>query len=265
MSLRRKLNPSLSHAGFAWVTGASSGIGAAVALELAKRGWRVIATARRYAELEQLGFEVKERGFSGSIIPFVADVTDRDSLENVISRVESEHGPVVLAVLNAGTYVPQTARNYDAGAVEKTMNVNVGGVNNALSVLLPRMKERLSGQVAITASVAGFLGLPNAVGYGASKAALINLAECLRFDSPHTGILFQVICPGFVATPLTAKNTFPMPFLITAEEAAKRTVDGLQTTRFEITYPKRFAYILKVLRLLPYSLSFKVLGAGTKW
>ena len=130
------------------------------------------------------------------------------------------------------------------------------GVVNCLAGLLPRMLPRRSGHVAWIASVAGFVGLPKAAAYGPSKAALINLAESLKVDLELRGVTVSVVNPGFVETPLTAQNDFPMPFLMQAPEAARLTIEGLRRRRFEISYPWRFVLIMKLARLIPYALFF---------
>ena len=128
-----------------------------------------------------------------------------------------------------------------------------------------RDQDHGRGQIAIVASVAGYFGLPTAAPYGASKAALINLAEALKFDFDNQGITIQVIAPGFVDTPATADNPFPMPYLMSVEKASRRLVEGLQTGRFEVTFPRRFTYALKIIRCLPYGLFFRVVASATGW
>ncbi len=246
--------------GIAWVTGASSGIGRAVALELARRGWTVAVTARREPELAALVNEIRA---PGRIVPAPADVTDADAVAAAVARVEAEHGPVVLAFLNAGVYVPVDGVTIDVAVYRRTFDVNVMGTVNALAALLPRMAARGHGQIGINASVAGYGGLPKAAAYGASKAALINMAQALSFDANPAGVTIQVINPGFVETPATAVNDFKMPFLLSTDEAARRVVEGFLRAGFEITFPKRFAYILKALNLLPYGLYLALVGRST--
>jgi len=247
--------------GLAWITGASSGIGRAVALELARRGWRVAATARRAGELDTLAAEAATRGLV--ILPFPGDVTDRVGLAKVVADVETNGGPIALAMLNVGTFFPDDSGEWAGDAFRQTYDVNLGGTLNALEPLLPRMIGRGRGQVAIVSSVAGYVGLPRAAAYGSSKAALISMCESLRFGLEPLGVGVQVICPGFVHTPLTAKNDFPMPFVIEADDAARRICDGLASRRFEIAFPWRMVWLLKTLRLLPYSWFFRLVGKGT--
>ena len=138
----------------------------------------------------------------------------------------------------------------------RVVGVNLLGTGNCLEPLLKVMVQRRRGRIAIMASVAGYRGLPNAAYYGASKAALINLAEALKLDLDPYGVAVQLIDPGFVETPMTARNPFPMPFLMPVEQAAERIARGLASGRFEITFPRRFTWQLKLLRCLPYSVYF---------
>lgn len=249
--------------GLFWITGASSGIGYAVALAAAKRGWRVVATARRAEELEQLAQAAA--GAPGRIIPMVADVTDVAALRQVIATAEAQHGPVVRAFINAGIYLPSGLYPLEAEKMHRSFAVNVGGAINALDALMPFMGPRKRGQIALNASVAGYSGLPTAAAYGGTKAALNNMAESLRLDGDRLGILIQVVNPGFIRTPATDTNPFPMPFLMEVEAAAERVLAGMDTTRFEITFPRRFTYFLKFLRMLPRSWYLAMIRRSTGW
>jgi NADP-dependent 3-hydroxy acid dehydrogenase YdfG len=254
------LKPARPQDGIAWITGASAGIGRAVALRLLQDGWTVAATARRADQLSQLA-----NAHPGRIIAAQGDVTDAAAMQAAVAHAEGQAGrPIALAILNAGTYLPMSAESFDAAAFRAQMDVNVGGTANALAAVLPGLLARGHGQLAIVASVAGYRGLPTAIAYSATKAALIALAESLKFDLDRAGVLTHVITPGFVRTPLTDRNTFPMPFLIEADDAANRIVRGLRGTGFEITFPRRFTYILKLLRVLPYALFFPLVARGTR-
>ncbi len=231
----------------AWVTGASTGIGRELAIALAKRGVIVAASARSAEKLAELGHGVHA---------YPLDVTDRSAVIATHDRISSEIGPIDLAVLAAGTYKPLNVTEFDPANFIETNAVNYLGVVHALSALIPQMRSRRSGHLACIASVAGYRGLPKAAAYGPSKAALINLAESLKPELDADGVTMSLINPGFVATPLTAQNEFPMPFLLSAEEAAARILRGLQRRRFEIAFPTRFVLMLKLARLLPYSVYF---------
>ena len=136
------------------------------------------------------------------------------------------------------------------------------GVVNCLAALAPRMIARKAGHLSWIASVAGYMGLPKAAAYGPTKAALINLGESLYPEMKLKGVQVSVINPGFVATPLTAQNDFEMPFLMQPADAARRSIDGLASGRFEIAYPTRFVAILKSIRALPYPLFFRLITRG---
>jgi len=249
--------------GVAWVTGASSGIGRGTCIELARRGYTVIATARRMPDLETLVAEAS--GLAGRIVPAIGDVTDAGGILALVESIEMQHGEIVLCFLNAGIYFPLRAAPFDADGFRKTFDVNVYGVINCLSAILPKMTARKRGQLAFNASVAGYGGLPRAGAYSGSKAALIAMAESLKFDTDLLGITLQVVNPGFVETPLTALNDHPMPFLMKLDEASRRICDGFEKGGFEITFPRRFAFILKALNMLPYSAYFALVAKMTGW
>lgn len=241
-----------------WITGASSGLGRALALNLARRGDRVIASARGVDALQNLAHES-----GGRVIPAPLDVTDAKACHDAIAGIEAQHGAIDIAVLNAGTHIPLTAETYQASVVQKLLTINVMGTANCLEPLLAAMRARKRGRIAVVSSVAGYGGLPTAAAYGASKAALINMCEALKPECGRLGITLQLVNPGFIATPLTAKNTFKMPFLMDVDVAAERFARGLDSSRFEITFPRRFALILKLLNMLPYRAYFALVGRRT--
>ncbi|WP_020682561.1 SDR family NAD(P)-dependent oxidoreductase [Marinobacterium rhizophilum] len=245
-----------------WITGASTGIGAALALALARRGCGVAISARSAPDLGDLACQAQ--GLRGELWPYPLDVTDAAACSATLDRIEAEHGAVELAILNAGTHRALTPETFEVAAFEALMQLNYMGVVNAAVPLLARMRSVGGGQLAITASVAGYRGLPTASGYGASKAALINFAEALKLDLADTGIVVSLINPGFVRTPLTDRNRFSMPFLLEPEDAAARIIRGLQRHRFEIAFPWRFVLGLKLFRLLPYWLYFPLVRRITR-
>lgn len=244
-----------------WITGASKGIGRALALELASRGKTVLASARSGDELDQLAREADT--LSGTIKGYPLDVTDLEAVRETVRRMEDEQGAIDSAVLNAGTHKPVKPAEFAAQDMRQIFELNVFGAAHCVEAILPSFLERDRGRLAIVASVAGYGGLPTAAYYGSGKAAMINLAETLRLDLIKTGIKVQCINPGFVKTPLTDKNDFKMPFLIEAEVAAKRIADGLENDRFEIAFPRTFIIIMKLLHALPYSLYFPLVGRRT--
>jgi short-subunit dehydrogenase len=235
----------------AWVTGASTGIGRDVALQLAARGVKVAVSARSPEKLAALG---------PSVLAIPLDVTDPEACRAAVERIETELGPIDLAVLGAGTYSPVVIEDLNPAQFAHMMGTNYMGVVNCISALAPGMIARRSGHLSWIASVAGYIGLPKAAAYGPTKAALINLGESLYPEMRAKGVSVSVINPGFVETPLTAQNDFEMPFLMKPEEAARRTIEGLAAGRFEVAYPRRFVAILKTLRLLPYPLFFKLIA-----
>ena len=234
--------------GLAWVTGASSGIGRALALELCRRGWTVAASARDARALEALAGEAAG---AGSILPVPVDVTDPEAVSTAYRRIVETHGDADLAILNAGTHIPTPAEAFDRSTVAKLVDTNLMGTVNVLAAIVPEFIARRSGEIAVVASMTGYRGLPTAAAYGATKAALINLSESLRPELELHNVSLRLVNPGFVDTPLTRKNRFPMPFLIPADKAATTILKGLRSKRFEITVPRRMAVLMKLLRLLP--------------
>ncbi len=249
--------------GVAWVVGASSGIGKAIALELARRGWTVAISARREAELAKVAAEAGDT--RGRVIAHVADVTDAEGLAACHARIEQAHGPIALAIFNAGIAPYVRAPKLDLAAVRQVFDVNTIAVYSGMAAVLPAMAQRGKGQIAVTGSIAGYGGLPKAAAYGATKAAIIHLCEALKFDCDNLGIKLQLISPGFIKTPLTEENDFPMPFLMSEEKAGRRCVDGFGRNSFEIVFPRRLAYILKLVNLLPYWLYFPLVASATGW
>lgn len=239
-----------------WITGAGKGIGRALALELSGRGHIIAASARTEADLAALSQEAAQRG--GTIHPYLLDVTDADEVALVADKIARDLGPLALAVLNAGTHSEVTANSFDLGEFRRIIDTNVMGTANCLSALLPGMVERKAGRVAIVASVAGYRGLPTAAAYSASKAGLIALAEALKPELESASVGMTLINPGFVDTPLTRRNKFPMPFLIDAERAARLIADGLERGKFEIVFPWQMTLLMKILGVLPYPLFFAI-------
>jgi len=242
----------------AWIVGASSGIGRSLARQLAEEGVAVAASARREDALKELAKEA-----AGKILPVAVDVTDEAAVGRAFTRIEAELGAVDLCVLCAGTHAPVDGKDLDTSVFRGLVEVNLMGVVHALGVVLPAMLSRKAGHLVVVSSVAGYRGLPTAAAYGATKAGLINMCESLAFDLDGTGVRLQLVDPGFVDTPLARRNPFPMPFLMKSEDAAARIRRGLASNRFEITFPRRFTFWLKVLRILPYALYFPLIRRFT--
>jgi short-subunit dehydrogenase len=247
-----------------WITGASSGLGHALALEMAGRGYRLVLTARKRDALEELKAEIASKHDGADVHVADGDIVDAERMQEIIEEMEGKGG-IDIAVLNAGIYIPVDATDPQLDAFHKTFDVNLKGTANCVVPLIKMMKPKGKGQIALVASVAGYSGLPMASAYGATKAGLINMAEALRFDTDRMGITLQVINPGFVETPATDENPFEMPFVLKVDDAARRMANGLESKRFEVTFPKRFTYQLKFLRLLPFNVYHWLVSRATGW
>jgi NAD(P)-dependent dehydrogenase (short-subunit alcohol dehydrogenase family) len=238
----------------AWITGAGKGLGRAVALSLVSRGWTVAASARSETDLTTLASE-SARG-TGAVFPFVVDVTDEAAMMATAAAIEEKVGPLDLVILNAGTHEPVRARDFSVEPFRKLFETNVMGVVHGLAAVLPLFIGRRMGHIVVVSSVAGYRGLPTGSAYGATKAALTNMCEALKPELDRYGVRITVVNPGFIRTPLTDRNPFKMPFLMEPDDAAERLVRGLDSGGFEITFPRRFTWFLKLLRCLPYALYF---------
>ena len=242
----------------AWITGGGTGIGRALALKLAADGWQVVVSGRRPEPLLETSAQAP-----GVIHAWPLDVTDLAAVRRAVTDIESKHGPIGLAVLNAGMYQAVKLDSFNAELMAEHMRVNYQGVVNGMDALLPAMRQRHSGHMVLVASVAGYRGLPLASAYGPTKAALINLAESLKYMFEKEGLTISVCNPGFVETPLTEGNKFPMPFLMPVDEAAAALQRGIYARKFEIAFPTRFVLILKFLRALPYWAYFPLIRKMT--
>ena len=244
--------------GNAWITGGGTGIGRELALALARRGWRVAISGRRAEPLAETAALLGAA--PGRLQAFPADVTDGAALASTAAAIEAAFGPLDLVVANAAAWSAFSVRRFDLAAQQQQVAVNLGGILNTLAAVLPGFTARGRGKLVLVASVAGYFGLPRAGAYGATKAATIHLAESLRYELAPHGVVVQVVCPGFVETPMTAVNRFPMPGLMTAPAAAERIVAGLAGDRFEIAFPRRLVWPMKLLGLLPGGLRRALLG-----
>ncbi|SEF78189.1 SDR family NAD(P)-dependent oxidoreductase [Oceanospirillum linum] len=244
-----------------WITGASQGIGKALALAYARAGKTVAISARHSENLQSVAAEAAS--LTGRILVLPCDVTDKNQVISSLNQlIEQERLPDRI-ILNAGTHQAMSARTFSADTIAKLLKINTLGSAIPLEVLLPHYLKQGSGQIAIVASVAGYRGLPTASAYGASKAALINLAESLRSELYSSGVDIRLVNPGFVKTPLTDKNEFDMPFLISAEKAASTIIRGLSGKRFEIVFPTPMAIAMSVLKWLPDRIFFPLINRGT--
>lgn len=246
--------------GAVWLTGASTGIGEVLARKLAANGFTVYASARSQHRLEEMARDFKG---PGNIVALPLDVTDKSACAAAADRIATESGKIALAIFNAGTFAPVRAFKLSHDAFEQTFRLNFFGVLNCLLPAVEKMSQAGGGQIALVSSSASYGGLPKSAAYGASKAALVNLAASLKFDLDTMNIRIQVVTPGFVDTPLSRKNDFPMPFLMPVEKAADAFIRGLGSNAFDITFPKRFTYLMKAANLLPYRWYFPLIAAMT--
>lgn len=267
MSFFSPLNPPLAdwRGKRVWIVGASSGIGRATAEALLARGALVAVSARQREALDTLGVPPADRGNPRVVSPLTVlplDVTDADAVRDA-HAVLAARGPLDFVLYCAGTYQALRADAFSLDVMVAHQRVNYVGALNVLAVVLPALVARGAGHIALTASVAGFRGLPQSLAYGPTKAALTNLAEVLYADLHRLGIGVSVVQPGFVETPLTAQNSFKMPALITPVQAADAMLRGWARGDFELHFPKRFTFWMKLLRVLPYRIYFAVVQRAT--
>jgi len=245
----------------AWLVGASTGIGRALAALLHGAGAHVIVSARSADALD--GFVAAHPGSDAIVL----DATDRDALRDAAAHIARVHGRIDLACYCAGTYAAMRGTGFDLDVALRHLQVNYVGALHLLDAVLPQLQEQaaegLGGHLSVIASVAGYRGLPQALAYGPTKAALINLAEGLYLDLHPLGLGVSLVNPGFVDTPLTAGNEFSMPALLTPEQAAREILRGWARGDFEIHFPKRFTLWLKGLRHLGYGAYFGAVKRST--
>ena len=240
-----------------WITGGSSGIGRALAGFYARQGARVAVSSRN---TEKLAAVARETG--GAAYPL--DVTDPEAVARVVAEVWENEGPIDLAILNAGAAFKREGRDDTARNLEKHLDVNLLGVAHALDALRPRMRAAGGGTIALVGSLAGYTGLPRTSGYGTSKAALGYYAEALWAELQREGIDLKLVSPGFVKTPIVAANEFPMPFILEPDEAARIIARGLARPAFEVAFPRRLAWPLRLLRALPASWRVRLIAAAER-
>ncbi|MCX7303324.1 MAG: SDR family NAD(P)-dependent oxidoreductase [Hyphomicrobiales bacterium] len=249
--------------GVCWITGGGTGIGRQVALDLARAGWTVAVSSRVEDPIEPV---VKAAaGLTGKILPFYCDVTDEAAMAATVDAIETQAGPITLAIFNAGVYLPVHAEALSMANFRGTYAVNLFGVLNGLVPTVARMQTRTRGHIVLVGSVTAYFGWPTLAAYGATKAALNNMAEALRYDFEKMNIRIQVINPGFVDTPLAAKNTHMMPYLMSVEDASARIVRAIGKGGYETTFPRRLTWGLKFMRMWPHSARFAFMNFATRW
>lgn len=232
-----------------WVVGASSGIGAELAHELARRGAHVAISARRREELDAVARADPSGPASLTVVP--VDVTDRGSVDDATAAVRTELGGLDCVVHSAGYWNQFDATTWDRDDFARHVEVNLLGLNNVLGAVVPGFARSGSGHVVGIASVAGYRGLAGSEAYGATKAAQLNLLEAMRASLSRSGVRVSTVSPGFVRTPMTDTNRFTMPFLIDADEAARSIADGMESGDDDISFPLPMAVLMRAARLVP--------------
>ena len=243
-----------------WITGGSTGIGKALAIKFANKGWNVAISARR----ENLLKEISDQ--NENIYGFPLDVTDKSKCKEVFEQIKNKFQNIDICFFSTGTWNPKKEKDIDVEQIENVFKVNFFGTLNSIKSVEEYFKNKKNGIITIVSSIAGYRGLPNSTGYGPSKSALNNLAESLYFDFKRFNVRVCLVSPGFIKTPMTDKNDFKMPFLKTTDYAAEKIYDGLVNKNvFEIRFPKSLTFILKVLSFLPSKIYFSLIGKMTKY
>ena len=242
-----------------WITGASTGIGKALALKFAHEGWQVAASARRENLLQDLNKN------NPNIHAFPLDVKDETKSQKIFQDIINKFQTLDICVFCTGIHDPESEKKLNAEKIREIMETNFFGTVNCIMAVNAYFRERKNGHISIVSSVAGYRGFPAASGYCASKAALTSLAESLFFDFKRYNVRISLVSPGFIKTPLTDKNKFPMPMIKSPEYAAEKMFIGLtKKNTFEIHFPKTFTIIVKLLKIMPNWLFFFLVGKGIK-
>lgn len=236
-----------------WLTGASSGIGLAVAKELLQRGHQLALSARRGEALQALA-----QAYPGQVLVLTGDLGDAQSVRAIGDAIEQSWGALDCVILNAGTCEYLDARAFDASMVERVLRINLLGAAYCIEAALPLLRRGVRGHLVGVASAATYMPMPRAEAYGASKAGLRYLLEALRIDLASEGIDVTLVNPGFVDTPLTRRNDFPMPMRWPVDRAARHIVQRLDARPLEIAFPAPFIAALRLLSLLPTRLQFAI-------
>lgn len=226
-----------------WIIGASSGIGREMSLQLAHLGANVFASSRSFDLLNSLAIESNNK-----ILPLPLNVLNIDEIKEQYNKLPS----LDLVIYLAADYSPIKIENFDANIANHIIDINLKGAINITSIVLPNFIKNKSGHLSYFASIAGYIGLPSSSVYGATKAAIINMAESIYLEAKEYNVDISIVNPGFVKTKLTDKNNFEMPFIMNVDQAAKYTIEGYQSGDFCIVYPKLFSYFFRILRIFPY-------------
>jgi short-subunit dehydrogenase len=241
-----------------WITGASSGIGKALAEKFAEEGWKVAASARRKEILDKMSEHE-------NIFSYPLDVTNQDQIKKSFEKIVEDFNELDLCVFSSGTYDPKLEQEINVVQNKFVMETNFFGVLYCIKTVESYFKNKKNGHISIVSSIAAYRGLPNSSGYGPSKAALTNLTESLYFDFKKYNVRVSLVSPGFIKTPLTDKNEFSMPFIKSPEFAAEKMFNGLTKSKaFEIHFPKALTVLLKIFRVLPYKIYLFLIDKGVK-
>ena len=242
-----------------WITGASSGIGRALAIKFANNEWEVAVSARRENLLQDLSKN------NSNISSFPLDVKDEKSAKNVFQNIIEKFKTLDICVFCAGIHDPDAEKKLSSEKIREIMETNFFGTLNCIMAVNTFFREKKSGHISIVSSVASYRGLPAASGYCASKSALTSLAESLYFDFKRHNVRVSVINPGFIKTPMTDQNKFSMPMIKSAEFAAEKMFIGLtKKNAFEIHFPIAFTIMMKLLKIMPHWLYFLLIKKGMK-
>ena len=242
-----------------WITGASSGIGKALAIKFVNEGWQVAASSRRENLLKELS------DTNSNIHSFPLDVTDSEKCKDVSTEIINKLENIEICIFCTGIHDPKSEKSLDLEKVRKIMEVNFFGTVNSINSVYDYFKKKRSGHISMVSSVAGYRGLPAGGAYCASKSALTTFAESLYFDLKRFNVRVSVVHPGFIKTPMTDQNDFPMPMIKSPEFAADEMFKGLtQSNAFEIHFPKQFTFIMKILKIMPNWLYLKLIKKGMK-
>ena len=242
-----------------WITGASSGIGKALSIKFAQEGWIVAASARREGLLQEL------TKINQNIHSFPLDVTNPEQCKKVFEDIRKKFNNIEISIFGTGIHDPNSEKKFNLDKIREIMEVNYFGTMNSINSVYDYYNDKKSGQISIISSVAGYRGLPAAGAYCASKSALTSFTESLRFEMMRKNVRVSLVSPGFIKTPMTDQNDFPMPMIKSPEFAAEQIYIGLtKKTGFEIHFPKAFTFFLKFLRILPHSIYFKLINMGYK-
>lgn len=236
-----------------WIIGASEGLGRELSIQLSNLGVKLIISARNETRLNKLSSLTKAKVLA-------LDVLDIDAIKQASKSVGIIDGVIYVA----GDYTPLNSTTWNVEEVDKMIAVNFTGAAKVLGFIVPKFLKQNNGHIVMIGSLSGFRGLPNAIGYGASKAAMMHLAENIKADLYKTPIKIQLINPGFIKTRLTEKNNFKMPFIMSVEDAAKRVIIAMNSNRFQTNFPLIFSLLFRASNLLPAFIYFWLFSSNMK-